>query len=260
MKGLESDKMGHLCFFPLDQPLINIPTSFQITGIDLPSPLSMKAVSSLQERLEGLNGLNHNFGLGLGSEGPAIGKMFGVLVVEHPTLGLGYLSAFSGKIGNSNEHLGFVPPIFDSLDESSFLNQGMRELGTINERIRELQDSGKADRSILDSLKNHRKEHSKQLQQRLFDQYHFLNILGESKSLSEIFKVIGAKNPPTAAGECAAPKLLDHAFKHGQRPIALVEFWWGASSRSEACVHKQFYAPCKDKCGPILEHMLKGLT
>ncbi|MBK6988955.1 MAG: hypothetical protein IPH33_12420 [Bacteroidetes bacterium] len=42
------------------------------------------------------------------------------------------------------------------------------------------------------------------------------------------------------------------------KPIALAEFWWGLSPKSETWKHKYFYSPCKEKCGPILKHMLEG--
>ncbi|RZJ17244.1 MAG: pseudouridylate synthase, partial [Acinetobacter sp.] len=67
------------------------------------------------------------------------------------------------------------------------------------------------------------------------------------------------KNPPAGAGECAAPKLLQYAFQHHFKPLALTEFWWGQSPKSATWKHKHFYAPCKEKCGPILKHMLEGI-
>jgi len=63
-------------------------------------------------------------------------------------------------------------------------------------------------------------------------------------------------NPPAAAGECAAPKLLQYAFEHRLKPIALAEFWWGNPSQNKEREHKVFYPACKNKCRPILEYML----
>src|SRR4051812_1066473 len=45
---------------------------------------------------------------------PAGGKMFGVLVVEQPGGGLGFLRAFSGMLAGRWEVAGFVPPLFDA--------------------------------------------------------------------------------------------------------------------------------------------------
>lgn len=107
----------------------------------------------------------------------------------------------------------------------------------------------------IDDLKLERATKSSELQQKLFEQYKFLNISKETKSVGEIFD----NNPPAGAGECAAPKLLHYAFKHNLKPIALAEFWWGQSPKSEVRKHKQFYPACRSKCEPILAHMLDGI-
>lgn len=111
----------------------------------------------------------------------------------------------------------------------------------------------------IESLKNERKERSAALQQQLFEQYVFLNTKGQNKSLYEIFSPTAFGKPPSAAGECATPKLLQYAFAKGYKPLAMAEFWWGASPRSEIRKHKQFYPACTGKCKPILAHMLDGM-
>lgn len=109
----------------------------------------------------------------------------------------------------------------------------------------------------INQLKEERKQKSGALQQKLFAEYSFLNQYGERKSIGEIFN----NNPPAGAGECAAPKLLHYAFEHNLKPIAMAEFWWGQSPKSEIRKHKQFYPACKSKCEPILlSHMLKGIA
>ena len=112
----------------------------------------------------------------------------------------------------------------------------------------------------LNALKEQRKTLSNTLQNKLFDNYRFLNIRGEEKSLNAIFKPTSAPVPPAGAGECAAPKLLHFAFKHGFKPLALAEFWWGVSPKSEVRQHGKFYPSCHSKCFPILGHMLEGMT
>ena len=109
------------------------------------------------------------------------------------------------------------------------------------------------------SLKNEREGKSASLQQQLFEQYNFLNANDETKSLIDIFKETAIQRPPAAAGECAAPKLLQYAFKHNLKPISIAEFWWGKSPKSEIRKHKNFYPACQGKCKPILGHMLQGL-
>lgn len=112
----------------------------------------------------------------------------------------------------------------------------------------------------IQSLKKRRKTLSAQLQQRLFEQYQFLNALGDNKSLAAIFSDTVMRTPPAGAGECAAPKLLHYAYSHNLTPVAMAEFWWGASPKSQVRKHKQFYPACIGKCQPILNHMLEGLT
>ncbi|MDP2161469.1 MAG: pseudouridine synthase [Flavobacterium sp.] len=107
----------------------------------------------------------------------------------------------------------------------------------------------------INTLKEERKQKSAALQQKLFQQYAFLNQYGITKSLGTIFE----GNPPASAGECAAPKLLHYAFQHQLKPIALAEFWWGQSPKSEVRKHGHFYPACTGKCKPILAHMLEGI-
>ncbi len=111
----------------------------------------------------------------------------------------------------------------------------------------------------IEALRNERKERSATLQVQLFEQYSFLNKAGKTKSLQDIFSATAFGRPPSAAGECATPKLLQFAFAHGYQPLAMAEFWWGAAPRSEIRKHKQFYPACAGKCKPILAHMLEGL-
>lgn len=112
----------------------------------------------------------------------------------------------------------------------------------------------------ISNLKKRRKEKSATLQQKLFEQYSFLNQYGESQNLETIFKQTTLGKPPAAAGECATPKLLQFAFQHQLKPIAMAEFWWGASPKSEIRKHQQFYPACTGKCKPILQHMLQDIS
>lgn len=111
----------------------------------------------------------------------------------------------------------------------------------------------------INRLKELRKEKSSALQQQIFEQYTFLNIRKETKNLSQIFNEDLNIAPPAGAGECAAPKLLQYAFLHDLKPIAMAEFWWGQSPASEIRKHKSFYPACRGKCEPILNHMLLGM-
>ena len=111
----------------------------------------------------------------------------------------------------------------------------------------------------ISALKSERKTRSAALQQKLFEQFGMLNYRGALKNLCEIFGQTVHKTPPAGAGECAAPKLLQQAYLHGWKPIAMAEFWWGDSPKTEIRHHGHYYPACKGKCEPILQHMLQGL-
>ncbi|MEL7221976.1 MAG: pseudouridine synthase [Bacteroidota bacterium] len=303
-------------------------------------------MKQLQQHLKTQTDWIHNFGTADSQIVGAIGKMFGVLVVQKASGELGYLAAFSGKLAESNHHPGFVPPLFDMLTEGSFFNEGMKILNPMNARIealeasplllaartqleivqakakekisafRQLMKTAKKARKVkreaareqmpaatfaelqeelkqeslnqqfyfkdlqffwqkqeqtaqdqleqhsheIESLKEKRKQISNDLQQQLFAQYQFLNQAGEVRGLSSIFEQTALKKPPAGAGECAAPKLLQFAFQHQLKPVALAEFWWGQSPKSAVRRHGQFYPACRGKCEPILGHMLQGMA
>ncbi len=111
----------------------------------------------------------------------------------------------------------------------------------------------------ITQLKNERKTRSALLQKRLFNEFQMLNAKGEKKGLIEIFSTTSQLTPPAGSGECAGPKMLQYAYTHGLKPVAMAEFWWGESPKKEIRRHKQFYPACMNKCYPILSHMLIGL-
>lgn len=111
----------------------------------------------------------------------------------------------------------------------------------------------------IERLKSLRKQKSAEAQQLIFDHYQFKNANGESEGIQYIFQNTPTKTPPSGAGDCAAPKLMQYAFVNGYTPIALAEFWWGKSPKLEVRQHKSYYPACKAKCHPILSFMLTGL-
>jgi tRNA pseudouridine32 synthase/23S rRNA pseudouridine746 synthase len=179
------------------------------------------------------------------------GKMFGVLVVQKKDETYGFLAAVSGKLPNNVKCDKLIPSIFNDSADDFFINRGMTELTEIGEEIKK-----SACQLEIDALKKSRKEKSIKLQEQLFKNYKILNLFGIEKNVIEIFKDSSHGSPPSAAGECAAPKLLHHAFKQQLKPIALAEFWWGTLSENRERNHKEFYPACKNKCRPILEYML----
>jgi tRNA pseudouridine32 synthase/23S rRNA pseudouridine746 synthase len=322
----------------------SLPERFTFPFYYQPHPLCMLAAQQLQKHLVTQTQWQHNFGL---SDDPnnIIGKMFGVLLVKNVRGELGFISAFSGKLAKQSQLHGFVPPVFDLLDKDSFFLSEQVVINTLNESIKELENTPKllvlkqelntleaqntqqllllrselvenrkarkikrqtlhketnttitdkgleelAQQSIYDKwrlkdftqqsqqsigqlqvkvaelmhaiteCKLQRKTLSADLQNRIFTQYQFLNSELTPKSLLDIFADTALKTPPAGAGECAAPKLLHFAFQHNLTPLAMAEFWWGASPKSEIKKHQQYYPACTGKCQPILKHMLAGI-
>ena len=181
------------------------------------------------------------------------GKMFGVLLyapnpltpnplTSTPLNPNPYIAAFSAKLDGSYHHEGFVPPVYELT---------IPPVGTS-------------------------KEESRRLQRLLFANYNFLNGKGQTKNLLELFKnekVLSPEDwfnrspvtdnrsplPPSGAGECCAPKLLQYALSHGLKPLAMAEFWIGAPPKNEIRQEGAFYPPCSGRCMPIMRHMLQGL-
>ena len=111
----------------------------------------------------------------------------------------------------------------------------------------------------IKALGAERRNRSLALQRWLFEQFVVLNANGEGKSLLEIFEEKLSALPPAGAGECAAPKLLQYAYRNSLKPLALAEFWAGESPVGEVRRDGCFYGACKSKCEPILGYMLQGL-
>lgn len=109
------------------------------------------------------------------------------------------------------------------------------------------------------AMKEQRRQMSEALQQWLFGQYVVLNAKGERRSILEIFDKERGTLPPSATGDCTAPKMLQYAFENGLKPLTMAEFWWGNSPIGEVRHHGTFYPACHSKCEPILNFMLQGL-
>lgn len=326
-------------FTPLESSTVELPSQFTFPFFYQPHPLAIQAANDLKMR--------RLVKPSWAQSEQQSGKMFGVLVVTSPTGELGYLAAFSGKINDQNHWPGFVPPVFDLLEDDDFyrvkrqhiqdmcdeLTQWQQQKQPELKRLTEQRDqqhqewqskiaqqqahnaqrraerkqarqtaqtklSGQALEQCLDVLsqqsiddkrtvanlkaqreqslntlnqaieaitealehkEQQRAQASLQLQKDIFAQYHFLNAQGENQDLLSIFAKTKTPIPPAGAGECAAPKLLQWAYRHDYTPIALAEFWWGPSPKSEVRKHEHYYPSCQSKCLPILSHMLKGL-
>lgn len=144
--------------------------------------------------------------------------------------------------------------------ESQFEKAELRRLKTSwEDKIRAIRNEIDALTSEISELKSIRARMSDDLQTWIFGQYIVHNALGEEKSIHDIFAGEGLI-PPGGTGECAAPKLLEYAYRNGLRPLAMGEFWYGKSPETAVRTHGHFYPSCTSKCGPLLKFMMKGLT
>jgi tRNA pseudouridine32 synthase/23S rRNA pseudouridine746 synthase len=132
---------NHFTRFKVSISDYELPKRFTFPFYYEPHPLSVLAAEELQEYLATQTDFDHNFGIDETKTGLVIGKMFGVLVVENEVGEIGYLSAFSGKLAESNHHERFVPPVFDMLTDNSFFNQGMKILNPMNRQIEDLENA-----------------------------------------------------------------------------------------------------------------------
>ena len=148
-------------FIPLADELQNLalPTRFTFPFYYDLHPLAAKAVERLQAQLTTTN-YGHDFGIDRKERLGAIGKMFGVLVVQDNSGKIGYLAAFSGKLGNSNDHLGFVPPVFDLLEAQGFFRREEIEINDLTLAIEKLEASEELSKliSAFQSLQKHWEE------------------------------------------------------------------------------------------------------
>ena len=190
-----------------------------------PSPETVEAAKALTARIDASPRLRSIF-----SEG----KMLGVLLTDR-----GVLNAFSGLAGGLSVLEDFVPPIFDYGVPDGYFRRREAEISAMPDGIAKGRESAR-------------------LQDWLFDQYKVLNANGEQLSVKRIFARRGLV-PPGGTGDCAAPKLLQYAYLHGMKPLAMGEFWYGTSHSSEVRVHGHFYPACFGKCGPLLSFMMEGL-
>ena len=202
----------------------------------VPHPLVKEAARTLISQIDKDRSLKSLF-----SEG----KMLGTLICSSPVDDKCVtLFGFSGLVKGMANIEGFVPPIFDYSNPEGYFKKREAEISASVKSASPTEDYRRM---------------SAELQDWLFRQYKVHNAKGESLSIKEIFALRGL-TPPGGTGECAAPKLLEFAYRNGLRPLAMGEFWYGASPSSEVREQGCFYPSCTGKCGPLLSWMLQGLN
>lgn len=222
-----------------------------------PSPFDRGALHPLARRAaaEMLDALRAHAPPDWNLDGPDGGKMFGVLVVEDADGHVGYLRAFSGMLGGSWTVPGWVPPAFDIATHDALRIAAANELQELASRRHARVNDG-VTAVELSSIDIGCRERANVWLRQLQATYRFASATGALRTLAELF---WPGLPPGGAGDCAAPKLLAHAYRHALRPLALAEVWWGAMPRSGDRRAGSLYPACRGKCAPILSHLLDGL-
>lgn len=184
--------------------------------------------------------------------GEARGKMFGVLVALDPTTSQPVtLHAFSGQYEGRWEVPGWVGPLFNVAAWHAASRETEPQIKALSRDIASL---GAADLA-RPRLLAQRRELSQTLMRQFQALYRLHNFRGKTLGLSETTR---GDAWSTGTGDCCAPKLLNAAAERGLRPVALAEFFWGATNLSQARQHQTFYPACELKCGPLLGHLLCG--
>ena len=110
-------------------------------------------------------------------------------------------------------------------------------------------------RQEIEKMKTERKTLSVNLQEEIWDSYSLPSLGGDVRLLRDVFHPRVA-SVPCGCGDCAAPKLLVWAHARGVVPESIAEMWLGASRPRDFRVHGVFYGACRDKCVPIMGHLL----
>ncbi|QHG19080.1 RluA family pseudouridine synthase [Nostoc sp. ATCC 53789] len=124
-----------------------------------------------------------------------------------------------------------------------------------NEVLQPLQQLIAATDARISELKQQRKALSRELQAQMHASYSLTNFSGRSLSLQQLMP----GGSPTGTGDCCAPKLLHYAATHNLKPLAMAEFWWGASSVNQDKIPGEFYGACIERCQPLMGFLLSGL-
>ncbi len=185
--------------------------------------------------------------------GPARGKMFGVMTARASDGSTVVCRAFSGQYNGVWQVAGWVGPVFDPDDFHRVHDVEEQRIKALGREI----DTLEPDSPRRDELIAIRKNTSRQLMADIHGLYRFTNFCGQEASLRQIFPQ--GMGLPTGTGDCCAPKLLQHAVRHGLVPTGMAEFYLGKSNASGCRQHGRFYSSCLAKCYPMLGFLLCGL-
>ncbi|CEF97715.1 unnamed product [Ostreococcus tauri] len=145
----------------------------------------------------------------------------------------------------------------EALDEES--RRSKRQVAAakqvINEATATMRARADSLRERIDEMKTERKTLSQNLQENIWDSYKLPSLSGDVQPLRDVFHP-RVTSIPCGCGDCAAPKLLAWAHARDVVPESIAEMWIGASRPRDFRVRGTFYGACRDKCVPIMGHLL----
>lgn len=182
---------------------------------------------------------------------PGGGKMFGVLLAVDAEGQRHEHRAFSGMFGGRWTHAGWAGPAFDVEAWRGLEARYDPEIAACTSAL------ANADAPTRRRLLTQRAELSRALMGRYHALYRWLDGGGRRRSLAQL---AGPHGLASGMGDCCGPKLVQAAHARGQRPVALAEIFVGRARQGANGVvkrrHGQGFAPCEERCVPILGCLL----
>ena len=181
------------------------------------------------------------------------GKMFGCLECKAVDGSTVVLHAFSGQYNKYFTLPRWVPPLIDPDQFFRLTEQAEKQIKDLTRQIATLADGDESKKE----LRHRRRTLSRTLMKDVFSLYSATNFRNAHLPLMQAALPNSAL--PTGTGDCCAPKLLNFAARNHLVPIGLAEFFWGKENRNATRHEGEFFAPCQEKCAPILGFLLCGL-
>ena len=199
------------------------------------------------------------------------GFMLGALVCALPQGGTAALVASSGisrrlvpwgcdVFDRQGGELVFVPPIVCADEIELALSKNDVEIHRLTDEISSLKkENNPAFAKKINSMEKKRKELCAQSLENVHALYSFCCADGTVRTLFDVCREYnGGRLPPTGTGDCAAPMLLDYAFRLGYTPLSLAETPFSSVDCGPCVAGKTIplCEPCDARCGIVLPAML----
>jgi hypothetical protein len=177
------------------------------------------------------------------------GKMLAAAEVVSTSGEAHVLRAFSGDLWGRADWPGCVPALVRRERTQTLEDDTLRGLHALRQQMAGAPPEEHA------LLKRRCRALSANLMRAMHDAATLITAGGSERSLRQSFQSItGQRGIPSGTGDCALPKLLQHANAQGYRVVSVAEVWWGPATdvRDDGALQE----PCREKCQPILGTLL----